>query len=559
MLTAEPSADPRLAVVADLFAEVLELDDGGDLAPDDDFFDEGGDSLQAVRLVNAIRARFGVELSLKALFRAPTVAGLLASIESAPRTREAIVRQPRTGLIPASFAQHRLWAVDQFEAMDGVFNVPIAVRVRGPLDPDVLVAALHDVVLRHESLHTVMVDVAGVPWQQILAPAQVRVPVRRETVTPGDLPERLAGAARHAFDLSGLPIAAWLWATGPDEHVFLVVIHHIAFDDGSVRPFFEDLGQAYAARTTGRPPAFTPPPVQYADYAIWQRELLGSESDPDSVVSRQIKYWRSTLAGAPDELTLRTARPRPAKSSHHGAVTTFTIDADLRAGLTELARSTGSSLFMVVHTAFVAVLARLGGGSDIVIGAPVAGRTDAAVDDVVGFFVNTLVLRTDLSGRPDLRTLLDRVRTADLEAFEHQDIPFDRVVEALNPPRSLARHPLFQVMLTLLTEDKELLRAPGLSCAEEPIDLSFSRYDLWLGVIEPDAPRGERAGLSGEIVYNTELFDAGAIRDLTDRFVAVLRELVTDPSAPVLPVRAHRAPVTAHRRPAQPRGSEHTS
>lgn len=550
--------------MAGLFADVLGLD-ADELEPDDDFFDEGGNSLLATRLVNAVRARFGVELPLKALFRAPTVAGLVASIGSAPSTRPALVPRDRPGLVAASFAQHRLWAVSQFEATGGVFNVPIAVRIRGALDAGALATALRDVVVHHESLRTVFVDVDGVPWQRVLEPIAVRVPLHRETVAEADLPAELAAAARHVFDLAAtLPIAAWLFSTGPDEHVLLVVMHHIAVDDGSVRPLFQDLSLAYAARTEGREPAFAPPPVQYADYAAWQRELLGAESDPRGLGNSQIRYWRSALAGAPDELVLPFARPRPATPSYRGDRVAVTVDAELHAALAALAQSTGTSLFMVVHAGLVALLRRLGAGSDIVVGAPVAGRTDAALDDVVGFFVNTLVLRVDCAGRPDLRTVLDRVREADLEALGHQDVPFDRLVEALNPPRSLARHPLFQVMLTILGDDGELLRAPGLSCAEERIDLSFSRYDMWLGLVESRSPGGDHAGLSGELRYSTDLFDAATMRDLVDRFVAVLRELAADPSRPVIPTAQPTTPTAVRRKvlahPAGPgNGRERTS
>ncbi|MFE6101522.1 condensation domain-containing protein [Streptomyces laurentii] len=548
-------ADERHRAVASLFADVLGLD-AGEVGPDDDFFDEGGNSLLAIRLMNAVRARFGVELPLKALFRAPTVAGLAASLDSAPSTRPALVPRARAGLVATSFAQHRLWAVDRFEATGGLLNVPIAVRIRGALDAHALTAALHDVVTRHESLRTVFVDVDGVPWQRILDPATVRVPLRRETVASAELAAELAVAARHVFDLATAPpIAAWLFTTGPDEHVLLVVTHHIAVDDGSVRPLFRDLSRAYAARSGGREPGFTPMPVQYADYAAWQRELLGAEADPSGLGNSQIRYWRTTLAGAPSELVLPFARPRPALPSYRGDRVAVTVDAELHAALTALAQSTGTSLFMVVHAGLVVLLHRLGAGPDIVVGTPVAGRTDAALDDIVGFFVNTLVLRVDCAGRPDLRTVLGRVREADLEALGHQDVPFDRLVEALNPPRSLARHPLFQVMLTILGDD-ELLRVPGLSCAEERVELSFSRYDLWLGLVESRSPRGGHAGLLGELRYSTDLFDAATMRDVADRFVAVLREFVADPSRPVVPT--PQPPPTAVRRKAltHPAGPE---
>ena len=430
-----------------------------------------------------------------------------------------------------------------------MFNVPIALRIRGPLDPAVLVDALGDVVRRHEALRTVFADVDGVPWQRILTPEQARVSVRRGAVACEDLPGLLAAAARHVFDLAAdVPIAAWLYEIGTQEHVFLVVMHHIAVDDLSMRPLFDDLSQAYIARTEGRDPRLAPPALQYADYAVWQRDLFGAESDPRSLAGRQISYWRSALAGIPDEICLPSAKPRPPVPSYRGDRIPVAVGAEVHAGLAMLSRRTGASMFMIVHTALVATLARLGAGTDIVVGAPVAGRTDAALDEMVGFFVNTAVLRTDCSGQPDLRMLLDRVREADLEAFGHQDVPFDHVVEALNPSRALARNPLFQVMLTVLTEDAALLRVPGLSCAEEHIDLWFSRYDMWFGLVESKSPAGDRAGITGDLRYSTDLFDASAMRDLVQVFVHVLRELAMDPSRPALPVAAPRTPAAVRRR-----------
>ncbi|MCX2182272.1 hypothetical protein KV205_17295 [Streptomyces sp. SKN60] len=548
MRTTDLTTAERLGVLAGLFAEVLDLDDAAELGPDDDFFDEGGNSLLATRLINAIRTRFRVDLPLKALFRAPTVAGLLALIDTAPSSRPPVAQQERGGLFPTSFAQRRLWVVEQFEATGGLYNMPIALRLRGALDRDALTAALHDVVVRHEVLRTVYVDVDGVPWQRILDPEDTRLAVNHVTTAAESLPFLLSEASRHVFDLATeLPIACWLFELGPEEHVLLVALHHIAVDDVSLRPLFQDVSTAYTAHLDGREPEFADLPVQYADYAVWQRELLGETTDPDSLGAVQTAYWRSALAGLPDELALPYDRPRPAVPTFRGDRALLTVDADLHAALTRLAQNEGVSLFMVVHAALATLFARLGAGPDLVVGAPVAGRTDAALDDLVGFFVNTLVLRVDASGQPDLRTLLNRVRSADLDAFAHQDLPFDRLVEALNPSRSLARHPLYQVMLTVLAED-DFLYVPGLSSTEEDVDLSFSRYDMWVGLSESKTADGACAGMSGEIRYSTDVFDASTMRDLADRFIATLRDFVTDLSQRVVPAAAPRTPAGVRRR-----------
>ncbi|WP_416987095.1 condensation domain-containing protein, partial [Streptomyces sp. T028] len=269
-------------------------------------------------------------------------------------------------------------------------------------------------------------------------------------------------------------------------------------------------------------------PVQYADYALWQRELLGDEDDPDSEISRQLAHWTQALAGLPEELTLPTDRPRPDASSHRGERIRFEIDAALHRRLLTLARESGTSLFMVLQAALATLLTRLGAGTDIPIGTPIAGRTDDAVEELVGFFINELVLRTDTSGNPSFRELLARVRETDLAAYAHQDVPFERIVEAVNPSRSLGRHPLFQIVLALQNTAQPTLDLPGLTIGAEPADGGVARFDLSFGLNERLAADGSPAGLDALAEFATDLFDRVTVESMVGRLVAVLRAVVAD-------------------------------
>ncbi|AYN39399.1 amino acid adenylation domain-containing protein [Streptomyces dangxiongensis] len=533
-LSTGPTREPRTAqeeILCGLFAETLGLDRVG---IDDGFFELGGHSLLATRLVSRIRAVLGVEVPVRVLFEAPTVAGLARYADTAATARPALARRARPEPLPLSHAQHRLWMVNAIEEPGALYNLPLATRLRGELDTEALRTALADVVARHEVLRTLHTERGGLPYQRILDPAEARPGLRVVTVAESALDGAVAAAVRHVFRLDAeLPLRATLLTLGPDDHVLVLVLHHIAGDAWSMRPLVRDLAEAYAARRTGSAPQWAPLPVQYADYALWQRELLGDVRDPDSEAARQAAYWKDALAGLPDVLELPAARPRPAEASHRGGLVPFEVDGALHRELLAMARSGRVTLFMVLQAALAALLTRLGAGTDIPLGTPVAGRTDDAADDLVGFFVNTLVLRADTSGDPTFRELLDRVRETDLTAYAHQDLPFEQLVRELGVERSLARHPLFQVMLVLDAFQRDGAALDGLTAEgvarPDTGEHGTAKFDLSLRVTEHRGPDGEPAGLTGTLAYATDLFDRPTAEAMTARFTRLLEEVAAAP------------------------------
>nr|WP_052478143.1 non-ribosomal peptide synthetase [Kibdelosporangium sp. MJ126-NF4]CEL16415.1 Siderophore biosynthesis non-ribosomal peptide synthetase modules @ Bacillibactin synthetase component F [Kibdelosporangium sp. MJ126-NF4]CTQ90367.1 Siderophore biosynthesis non-ribosomal peptide synthetase modules @ Bacillibactin synthetase component F (EC 2.7.7.-) [Kibdelosporangium sp. MJ126-NF4] len=525
-VTGRGPRDAREEVLCGLFADVLGV---ARVSIDDDFFTLGGHSLLATRLVARCRAELGVEIPLASVFETPTVAGLVADLAAADTARPPLRPWTRPARIPLSSAQRRLWFLDRLQGGGAVYAMPIVLRLRGDLDIDALRAALADLLERHESLRTAFVDHDGEPAQEV-RPAVVDLPV--SDVTEDVLGERVRAAITAGFDLGTGPVRVELFRLGPADHVLALLVHHSAGDGWSMAPLARDLSVAYAARRDGQAPEWTPLPVQYADYALWQRELLGDEDRPDSLARRQLDHWTTTLAELPAELPLPTDRPRPASASHRGGRVPVEWDARLHAEITALAKQTRTTPFMVVHAALAALLSGIGAGTDIPVGTPVAGRVDEALDDLVGFFTNTLVLRTDTSGVPTFRALLDRVRETDLAAFAHQDVPFERLVEVLNPPRSLARHPLFQVLLTFQNTPEPALRLPGLTARLERLDLDTAKFDLSLNLRERH-DGGGLAGIVGYLEYSADLFDHGTVETLTRRLHRLLTAVLAEPDVPV--------------------------
>ncbi|MFI7099489.1 amino acid adenylation domain-containing protein [Streptomyces sp. NPDC050161] len=517
------SADVREQVLCGLFADLLDV---AQVGPDDDFFELGGHSLLATRLVGRVRDALDTGIGVRDLFEAPTPTALAARLDTAAPARPRLVPATRPERTPLSYAQRRLWFLHRMEGPSPTYNIPLALRLTGPLDADALRGAVADLVSRHESLRTVIPPDDGDPYQLVLPAGQATVEWDVLDVEPQNLDAELAAAARFSFDLTGhLPLRARLLRATPDDHVLLLLLHHSAGDDWSLAPLADDLADAYTARREGTAPRRAPLPVQYADYTLWQRELLADEGD---LTATQLAFWAERLAGIPDQLDLPTDRTRPAVAGHRGACVPVRIDADLHQELRALAQHCGATVFMTLQAGLAALLTRLGAGSDIPLGSPVAGRADRALEDLVGFFANTLVLRTDTSGDPGFAELLARVRAGDLAAFDHQDVPFERLVEELRPTRSPARHPLFQVMLSYGAGRPDP-RLPGISARPVRVHNGSAKFDLTLSL--SDTPGGD--GIEGFLEYATDLFDESTAQALTERLLRLLRQAVDDPQLPL--------------------------
>ncbi|MFF0477535.1 amino acid adenylation domain-containing protein [Streptomyces sp. NPDC004284] len=530
----EPPAE-HTDTLRELFAEVLGLDQVG---PHEGFFTIGGHSMSGVRLANRIRARLGADVQVRDLLLAPTPDALARRIAAQATTRETpepgrprpVPRADRPARVPLSYAQRRLWFIDTLEGPSASYNIPLVLRPVDPLDAGALAEALTDLSDRHEVLRTRYRTVDGEPHQEILS--AVRPPLDLRSVPAERLRAAVAEAAGHVFDLAEeTPLRAAL--VTPDDgggQVLVLLVHHIAADGWSTGPLLADLGTAYRARAEGRAPGWEPLPVQYADYTLWQNDLIDGPA-----AEAHLEFWERNLAGAPAVLELPSARPRPAEATHRGGRAPVTVDAATHRALDTLARRSGATLFMVLQAALAAVLTRHGAGTDLPLATMTAGRDDETLGDLVGFFVNTLVLRTDTSGDPAFTELLDRVRRADLAAYGHQELPFDRVVEHLNPVRTTAHHPLAQVVVQLhhdYTGD-----APGAAAAKslfhaagEPLlDTVSTKFDLTFALDERRDGEGRPAGLAGGLEYATDLFDAPTAALLAAHLEQTLRAAAADP------------------------------
>ncbi|WP_369027643.1 amino acid adenylation domain-containing protein [Nocardia farcinica] len=524
---------PIEEIVAGVFAETLGLT--GPVGADDDFFALGGNSLVATRVAARLGAAIDASVPVQLIFEAPTVATLAARAESHADTgRVALTAQPRPERVPLSYAQQRMWFLNRFEPESAAYSIPVVIRLSGSLDRDALRAALEDVVGRHEILRTVYPLVAGEPVQVVLPVAEAAAAPEVVRVDRDDVADAVRAFLATVFDVTTQPpFRVRLFDLGGDEWVLAAAMHHIGGDGASLAPLARDMMLAYEARLLGQAPAWTPLPVQYADYAIWQRAVLGAEEDPASLLHAQIDYWTTHLADLPPRLELPTDRPRPPVQSYAGASVPIRIGAELHADLEHVAREHNTTLFMVFHAALAATLGRLAGTDDVAVGTPYAGRGEPQLDDLVGMFVNTLVLRTRMRPGTTFTELLAHVRATDLAAFGHADVPFERLVQELNPVRSHAHHPLFQVMLAFQNLGATDFALPGLSATVADADTGTSLFDLHVTVSDSYDADGTPAGITGGISYATDLFDATTVIGFVDRLQRMLAALVTDPDRPV--------------------------
>ncbi len=519
-------ATPTEQALASIWREVLKLERVG---VHDNFFGLGGHSLLATRLMARIRDWFQAELPLRALFEAPTIDELATRIETAQRqglglSAPPLVAQPRSDALPLSYAQERLWLLEQIGGPGTAYNMPAAVELRGALNAAALQRAFAVIVGRHEVLRTRFAVMEGNPVQ-VIDPAD-RFELAIEDFGGRPEGERMAAARERVIALIQQPFdverdalfRAHLLRLSDEEHIAVVVMHHIVSDGWSIGVLIQEIGTLYTAFCEGRPSPLPPLKVQYADYALWQRGWLQGE-----VLEQQVSYWRQHLGGAPTALELPTDHPRPAVQSYRGAGLSLELRPELTAKLNALARSEGATLFMVLLAAFNVTLSRWSGQQDIVVGSPIAGRTHRELEGLIGFFVNTLALRTDLSGDPTFKELLRRLKEVALGAYAHQELPFEKLLEVLQPTRDLSRQPIFQILFALQNMPQEHLDLPGVKLSRLPGQSTTSKLDLSLYVYE----RGDR--LEAHFEYATDLFDASTIERMAEQLSLLLEGIVAAP------------------------------
>ncbi|AEF42189.1 condensation domain-containing protein [Hoyosella subflava] len=451
--------------------------------------------------------------------------------------RPALSGRERPERIPLSLGEQRLWLINRFDPYSPVHNVPISVELMGDLDGASLTAAVQDLIERHEVLRTIFPASADGPYQTIVPASEITVDMTPADLDFGDA-EDPAGAilafAREGFDLtSEVPFRARLFRMADSEYILTLVVHHIAADRASLRHLLRDLFQAYESRCSGAAPDWSALPLQYADYALWQRELLGEESDPESVIAREIEFWRAELDGLPDVLNLPLDRPRPAFQSLCGKAVDFYLGPQVHSSLKSIAERYSVPAFTVLESAFAVLLFKLCGSDDIVLGTPVDKRADDSLDPIVGMFGNTLALRHRVIESERFCDLLTRSRERSVEAFSHAETPFERLVEVLGIPRSPSFHPVFQVMISLHDEEQQMTSIAGLDVAIGGLEAKAADCDLELVLTESFGHDGEPAGITGSMVYAVELFDEATIIGIVQRFQRLLTAIAAHPELPV--------------------------
>ncbi len=521
---------PVEEILAGIWAEVLGV---GRVGVNDHFFDLGGHSLLATRVMSRMRGAFGVEIPLRSLFEAPTLAGSAARIEAALQARTAALAPPltpipRTGPLSLSFAQQRLWFIDQLAPGSPLYNIPVVLRAEGSLDCRVLALTLGEIVRRHEALRTVFAAPQGSPVQVIQPAAPFLLNVVDLSGLPESARQPLAHtlareAAVHPFDLARGPLLrVLLLRVAEGDHVVVLTLHHIVSDGWSMGILVGELRDLYEAFAQGRPSTLPELPIQYADFAVWQRRWFQGEA-----LEAQLDYWKRQLQGAPTALDLPLDHPRPALQSHRGAKRLVALPCLLSEAIGRLCSQREVTPFMTLLAAWAVLLGRHARQDDVLVGAPIAGRNRREIEGLIGFFVNTLVLRSDLSGTPSLHELLERVRRTALDAFTHQDLPFERIVEEVGAERNQAISPLFQAVFALQNAPLEDLEIPGLVLSPFDVDMGIVKFDLTLTL------RESPAGFVGLLEYNADLFDVSTVDRLLARFEALLAAAVQEPSLPV--------------------------
>src|SRR6266496_1004482 len=517
---------PVQEILAAQWVKLLNVDKAG---IHDNFFEAGGNSLLGTQLLARVRQNFQVELPLLSLFQSPTIAGLSGAIAAAQGSGTGIqgpplIAVPRNQELPLSFSQQRLWFLDQLEPGSPRYNVPQPIRLKGPLRPEILERSLNALLQRHEILRTSFAVVDEKTVQRIAASSLLKLTITdlnnldendRETEA-----RRLASEeAQIPFDLSTGPLLrATLLRLSPDDHVLLATLHHIAGDRWSFGVFARELSGLYTAFANGKPSPLLALPIQYADYATWQRNRLQGQA-----LERELAYWKEKLKSAPPALELATDRPRPLLQSYRGSSKFLMIPREVADKLRQISQREGATLFMTLLAAFQTLLARYTGKEDIVVGSPIAGRNHSETEGLIGFFVNTLVLRNDLSGNPTFAELLRRVRASALEAYTHQELPFEKLVEEIQPERSLSQNPIFQVAFALQNIAVPLPELPGIVAETLLIDTGITTTDLSVFVVEVES------GLRARFEYSTELFDDSTIARKMGHFLTLLQAIAENP------------------------------
>jgi amino acid adenylation domain-containing protein len=521
---------PVEEVIAQIWAEVLKLEKVG---PEENFFELGGHSLLATQVMSRIRQSLKVDLPLRNIFEAPTVSELARQVDNAQRRREGIAEPPllpadRGRDVPLSFAQQRLWFLDKLDPQNPAYNISWTMRISGPLNVRALECSLQRIVERHEVLRSRFATSREQPVQIADVAANIELAVQDLASLPQSeretrATELVVEEAHRPFDLGRGPlIRAGLIRIAPDDHVLMVNLHHAIGDRWSLSVLSRELAVFYEAEISHQDAPLRDLPLQYGDFAIWQREWLRGE-----VLDRQLSYFRQKLAGAPPLLELPTDRPRPAMETFRGSVLIAPLQKEIAEGIKALGRREGTTLFMTLLAVFQTLLARYSGQEDVVVGSPIANRNRTEVENLIGFFANTLVLRTDLSGDPSFRELLGRVRETALGAYAHQDLPFEKLVEELQPERNLSHNPIFQVMFALQNTPAQSLSFGGLALRPMNAKSETAKCDLALFVAE------NPNGLAGRWEYNTDLFDRATIQRMSGHFEYLLRNLLADPDQKV--------------------------